>query len=703
MTKRMVVAFVGLLLVIVGCSKSSESRAPEAKPAAAASGAYVGGTVGFVPPGENETEIVLHDFEVELRSGRSVIAKAMTDEFGRFVFPGVPRGTYKVCWKQIGWTTGCASNDVILGDSIVDVPVEVRPDPATGGYVWGKVTFGDGRPAAYSDALFAVHDFASVSANVGQKTRVNAVGEYGLVGLPATAKSITATFGAATATQPISVTPAGTKVSIPFENRPPRALALAAQENAFSFKFGDVHAASPGEVVSLDAGATDIDGDTLTYRWHVPVGEIIGQAAATVRWKAPQRPGRYVLDVLTSDGKGGYNRKSITVFVRPTEKAAAFNKAAALVGAACPSVTEYFPCPTPPPPLGCPNPNTGWLTFKSNDEAAAKTYYDNVGKDRLTLSDWFTLAGFGTGGTGGERAQYTNDNDLGFGRDMHIIQTSKGTFAYVTNYLNGCTLQDPKNAELATTANPNDAIATVCMEYSSATYDLTNPGGTDRIVKFFVYNGAGERQTSAVLDTTGAQPIPGLCLNCHGGVNYDSSKPNVVDLKARFLPFDLDTYKYYPASNTQYTQFHNLNKLVAGTFPVISPPLPTVALIDGWYAGGTDTPDTTFAPGDWNDPQHTGRKKVYQRVVARSCRTCHVAFDTIGKPTWATWAEFSNATNRKKIKSYVNNGLMPHALITYTNFWSKNFWTDGTGPAVLNCFINNPVESDMETCLANVP
>ncbi len=698
MPARRVILAIGLLIVIIGCAKTPESPAPAAAPAAASTG-VVGGSVTYQPPGAGVSVIALDNFEVELRSGNTSVAQAKTNRFGLYKFFGVAEGTYKICWKQPGWLDGCGPDVALTGVSAAVPPVAVKPDPAAGGHVWGRVTLADGRAARYFDAVFEVDAYATVSAEGGPETRVNAAGDYVLVGIPATAKSITARIGSATASQPVDGAAAGKNVSIRLENRQPETRPLAAAARAFSFDVGDVQSAAPGETVTLTAGATDVDGDTLTYRWLAAAGEIVGQPGPTAQWKAPQEPGTYGVEVLVNDGKGGYDRKSIRVVVRPAAAPEAFTAATATLGASCPSVSPYFPCPLAAP-IGCPN--TGWLSFKSNNEAAATTYYQNVDKNnkRTTLRDWWVTAGFASDGLGGTRASYTNDNDLGFGRDMHIIQSANGVFAYVTNYLQGCQLQNPNNARLATEADPRNAIATVCMEYSSATYDgPTRPGGTDRIVKFFVYNGLGVRQTKAVLDTTGAQPIPGLCLNCHGGNDYNASTPTVVDLKARFLPFDLDTYQYYPASNTQLAAFHTLNNMVAQTFAA-SPAAPTAVLLRGWYASGSDQPDLSFAPGDWNN--RAGRKKVYLRVVARSCRTCHVAFDQSAGPTWSTWTEFANY--RGSINYYVNSaGLMPHALITYTNFWSKNFWTDGTGPAVLKCFTNNPNEDDMDRCLAGIP
>ena len=382
--------------------------------------------------------------------------------------------------------------------------------------------------------------------------------------------------------------------------------------------------------------------------------------------------------------------------------------------AAGPTLTPFHPCPATAP-VGCSPPSWPWLTFKSNAASETATYYLAVdpNKKRLTLRDWWTTAGFNADGSVpsgagiSSRATYSNDNDLGFGRDMGILQTTHGVFAYVTNYLNAFTLQDPKNAELAATRDAKSLVATVCMEYARPDYDgPSSPGSGSPIVKFFVYGANGDRLDQAALDPSGDQPLPGLCLNCHGG----QDAPVVADLHARFLPFDVETFHYFPSGKIPYKELRALNALVMATHTTpSSPPSPVRELITGWYSSGADVPDTAFVPGDWNDtPQ---RRKLYLRVVARSCRTCHAAFDDAAEVTLRNWSDFPS--RRNAIASLVQKGKMPHALITYMNFHSKNLWSDGTGPQVLQCFLDHiakpgpndppPDETAMNQCIDKIP
>ena len=95
---------------------------------------------------------------------------------------------------------------------------------------------------------------------------------------------------------------------------------------------------------------------------------------------------------------------------------------------------------------------------------------------------------FGTGEVE-VRTSYLNNNDLGSGCDMHVIQHADGTIsAYATNYSNGGLFdQNPAYADLAVgRINPS---ATVCMEYSAVVAGDTDL--THRVVKFFVYYGNG--------------------------------------------------------------------------------------------------------------------------------------------------------------------------------------------------------------------
>ena len=355
----------------------------------------------------------------------------------------------------------------------------------------------------------------------------------------------------------------------------------------------------------------------------------------------------------------------------------------------CPKLNYFFNCP-PGTPGKCDDPRLA-LNRLSNDEAAATAYYRDIDLKnvRLTFAQWLKVAGFKKNGGGGTRGFYTNNNDLGFGRDMHILKTNFGVFGYVTNYAECCSLQQPGNAKLAHKAPRDKRIATVCMEWSNPQYNGANDPGPDndpknRFVKFLVFDGDGTRVLKADLDGNGARFVPSLCINCHGGQKYTES-PNV---NASFLPFDLATFKF--DGTPKYREFRKLNQLVKDS----QPNAPILDLINGWYpAGGDDIPDE-FRPPTWS--QRENRKKVYDFVVARSCRTCHVAFTD--KPTWNDWTDFLLG----EIETYTSRGEMPHAVVTKMNMYSKDkaHWPDEEGPRILDCFNKHTFdEAAMQTCI----
>jgi hypothetical protein len=355
----------------------------------------------------------------------------------------------------------------------------------------------------------------------------------------------------------------------------------------------------------------------------------------------------------------------------------------------CPRLNYFFNCP-PDTPGKCDNPNLA-LSRMSNGSGEADKYYEDVDPKhtRTTLADWLKVAGFRRSGGGGTRGFYTNDNDLGFGRDMHILPTDFGVFAYVTNYAQCCSLQNPGNARLAHKAREKDRIATVCMEWSTPAYNGRHDPGPDndpanRFVKFFVYKGDGTRTTNADLDGNGPRFVPSLCINCHGGQTYVDS-PNV---KASFLPFDLAGFKF--DGKARLREFRELNRLVKESQPRSA----IVDLINGWYPAGGDNTQHVFRPPTFEAKDN--RKKVYDFVIARSCRTCHIAL----KPdiSWTDWTDFQFAD----VDTYTSRGEMPHAVVTKMNMYSKEkaHWPDEEGPRILKCFIDNVFdEQKMQDCI----
>jgi hypothetical protein len=364
--------------------------------------------------------------------------------------------------------------------------------------------------------------------------------------------------------------------------------------------------------------------------------------------------------------------------------------------------TPYDNCVTTSVRLPVPSGSISEIPFLSFEltgtDAQAIGYYQGLdsglsyngttwsGGTHSTLGAWWQQAGFASDGSGGTRAAYLNNNDLGFGRDMHIIRdnVTGNVFGYVTNYGNHD--QNPGNADLAQTADKTKAVATVAMEYTPLS------GSPGQVVKFFVFKGGDGNApliNSADLDGFGQKFVPNLCENCHGGETYlpaTAATPTVVDLSLRpslaatvgasFREFDTDSFKYPGGNNTlpaaSRAFFYNLNQLVLNS----NPQQPIQDIINGWYQGlanpNTDPPNTAFTPAGWIDAGQPQKQQLYLDVVSKSCRTCHVAFSSnspVSGLTWNTYAQYQ--LHHDTIQSYVcgDSKLMPHALITYRNFW----------------------------------
>ncbi len=244
-----------------------------------------------------------------------------------------------------------------------------------------------------------------------------------------------------------------------------------------------------------------------------------------------------------------------------------------------------------------------------SEDQAAFDYYDAVDplRERTTLSDWLNVNQARGGGESAE-AIYFNDRDLGFGRHMHMWRDTERTIYWVDNYR---TVDDAIAGR--------GRLATVAMEMSPircggvANADCVDNGG-DPYIKFFTFDGAGNRIIKVDLDGRGEKVQPTMCLTCHGGnadrlVNRTPTAviyPDFGDTDARFIPFDLDSLTYSRADarysrDAQEAAFEQLNTGVldsyaqvgrrvfqyTGTWPtIVDPvnnrgvPLPSVTTIE---------------------------------------------------------------------------------------------------------------------------
>jgi hypothetical protein len=319
---------------------------------------------------------------------------------------------------------------------------------------------------------------------------------------------------------------------------------------------------------------------------------------------------------------------------------------------------------------GLPNPTTDFLSRKKTPLAATTEYYKAVGAlsalgtptaSRGTFSAWKTTNGFPTGEIS---ATYYNRGDLGFGRDMHCRTTGYGKACYVTNY---GTVNDGLD-DLADGTALNDAVghvnpgATVAMEWHQALAANQNP------VRFFVYSPAGGGLLAAVsLDSNpAAQPVPGLCMACHGGNFIDPADALPRVEGAQFLPFDIDSFAYHPTltKEDQLDDFEDLNLLVKATVPASST---TAELVDGWHA----TPgvfDGDFVPTGFEGSKES--EAFYEFVYRPYCQMCHTARAGVPK----TYAEFNALDGRITDVACGTPATisMPHAEVTYESFWKSS-------------------------------
>ena len=327
-------------------------------------------------------------------------------------------------------------------------------------------------------------------------------------------------------------------------------------------------------------------------------------------------------------------------------------------------------------------PGSLFLTFEDKfvgSDAATNAYYDAVDPDDLrdTLGEWWDVNGFGPlDGSGGTRTAYFNNNDLALGRDMHCLQAGDDLACYVSNYADA-----DEAYGLGGVPDKTLSPTTVTMEYRAV------EGGVDRIVKFFVYDGAeadSPIKVSANLDGFGEKYVPQLCLICHGGT-YDPADPlnptaAEVDMGSSFREFDLgeppapDAVEVFlfPAAAPRAAQeaSFKLQNLMVRDADAAREPIKE--LISRWYDDGA--PDASpvrladVAPNDWNAaPQDD----LYLDVVAVSCRTCHIAQEQDDEVSEIDWDQYAPWVDRRAaITAFVCAAkFMPHSKVTYNKFW----------------------------------
>lgn len=620
----------------------------------------------------------------EVGTGKNSVP-VKTDKQGRYQLVAPGPGRYQVAWNSPDWGEGVSSKQIDITDRVKHLPdIAIKPPQ---GAVRGKVQMADGTTPYYTDNLgFEETAYVSVLDPQGRTVKgpvpTNADGEFAMAGIPQEGDlRIQAQVNGASSESSNITGSNANLVSYPqsilrINNRPPKIVNLGARQ------MKQVGANDTTLTFLCPTSFVDEDGDRLTYRWIqskknddslVPDEK----DPSTARWTISKLPGAHYLHVIVSDNRGGHARAKMTVTVG---------------NAGQPTIQAFEPVPNA----------TGFLEQKGVGSAdAAAKYYAVVDPNQLrgTLSEWWKTNGFDENdgsAMAAARTAFLNDNDLGFGRDMHMLIVQNGAqkgnvAAFVTNYFekvagtNQPDFQNELNADLAFKADRNLSAATVCMEYSLVEGDTSGK----KVVKFFVYESgkpSAKRVDRADLDGGGDKFVPNLCLNCHGG-DFNANSPR-ADLQSSFREFDLDTYKFprfdamnnslprnaperLKATDGEQVIFKQMNDIVAASQPTDS----IKQIIDLWYAGGGHVQNPLARPPGWDATAASPQlPDFYRQVVSKSCRTCHVALGQLGDDelSWVSYAQFLNYRSTIQNRICTLNKPMPHAKVTYGNFWKSS-------------------------------
>jgi hypothetical protein len=337
--------------------------------------------------------------------------------------------------------------------------------------------------------------------------------------------------------------------------------------------------------------------------------------------------------------------------------------------------------------------------------ASATAYYAKLdpGATKMNLNDWLDANcfdhtqsdyGIGAAGANGAHAIYTNNYDLGFGRDMYFIKcaadhtNANGIVTAHAGDMASVVINYPSLEQTALTQSP---IIAVAMEYQGEGHTAGNCGNAKTstcFTKFYIFapddrTGLFQRVSSANFDRRGEKYLPGACLSCHGGAVTDTTFSATANVDAAFIPWDLDALLYSdtdpafkgnligPNPYTRVAQEPNLKKLNAlawqtyqtpellplSTGDCASPPVATetcvdrfaapIALLRKWYGanGPNDASakyDDSCTPGicaaaagavsaNWPTAPAAAPNDLYHLVYAHHCRSCHTSSNSISK------------------------------------------------------------------------
>lgn len=275
----------------------------------AALAAEVAATVAIPGPVINLPDISV--FAKNLRTGVSS-APVKTNPQGYFRTNTLAPGVYHICVEGTGYTSSCDPQEIEIVNSIhvMNHTVEIRP---AGGAIDGTVRLADQvkpcfwfRPAFSTQTVIAAKvSLLDTGGNVvAGPVNGNSVGQYVLPVLGSQGGFTLRAVCEGLASDVGVKFPGGgiLQRDITIRNNAPQIVSVSLTKGG-----AGVRLANPGDTLQATVVATDLDGDTLHYKWTDDSGRSLGLPdAATVNWPLLNSAALNTLRVQVSDGRGGY-------------------------------------------------------------------------------------------------------------------------------------------------------------------------------------------------------------------------------------------------------------------------------------------------------------------------------------------------------------------------------------------------------------
>jgi hypothetical protein len=286
-------------------------------------------------------------------------------------------------------------------------------------------------------------------------------------------------------------------------------------------------------------------------------------------------------------------------------------------------------------------------------------------------------------------------------------------------------IDDVLNAGAVDSTHPQGRklVACVAMDRSSDIVDVNGNKTRDQFgnpfVRFLIFGPNGDLLPSVNLDGNGEKFVPGTCVACHGGTGYfaiandtlnepapsapifggfpesGNASPN---LESYFLPYDVGNFLFsskHPNTINDLQMQLAISELNSNALFVdedialqntteLQNPAPNPKdlpnaffdLYNRWYHG-----DIIFDEKGPPPTPYSADPDFYSNVVARSCRSCHVAMDganfetkdPVNTPFFRNLVCGQAAQNLQIGGTPGNDAassyMMPNAQVTFDRFW----------------------------------